>query len=99
MAPWGYAQLQVLQQAVRATKSLDDAKLADYIRANTFKTLVGDVKFGKDGEWAQSRVLQVQFQNVKGNDVGQFKDISTQVVVAPNDYESGKVIYPYEKAK
>jgi branched-chain amino acid transport system substrate-binding protein len=99
MAPWGYAQLQVLQQAVEGTKSLDDAKLGDYIRANTFKTVVGDVKFGAKGEWAQSRVLQVQFQNVKGNDVAQFKDISTQVVVSPAEYESGKVIYPYEKAK
>jgi branched-chain amino acid transport system substrate-binding protein len=57
------------------------------------------VKFGPKGEWAQSRVLQVQFQNVKGNDVDQFKDVTTQVVVAPADYESGKVIYPYEKAK
>jgi branched-chain amino acid transport system substrate-binding protein len=99
MAPWGYAQLQVLQQAVEATKGLDDAKLGDYIRANTFKTVVGDVKFGAKGEWAKSRVLQVQFQNVKGNDVAQFKDMSTQVVVAPAEYESGKVIYPSEKAK
>ena len=87
------------QQAIEATKSLDDDKLADYLRANTFKTVVGDVKFGKDGEWAQSRVLQVQFQNVKGNDVEQFKDMSTQVVVTPSEYASGKVIYPYEKAK
>jgi branched-chain amino acid transport system substrate-binding protein len=99
MAPWGYAQLQVLQQAVEGTKSLDDAKLGDYIRANAFKTVVGDVKFGAKGEWEKSRVLQVQFQNVKGNDVAQFKDMSTQVVVAPAEYESGKVIYPYEKAK
>ena len=99
MAPWGYAQMQVLQQAVEGTKSIDDAKLGDYIRAHTFKTVVGDVKFGAKGEWAQSRVLQVQYQNVKGNDVGQFKDASTQVVVAPSEYESGKVIYPYEKAK
>src|SRR5258708_4825110 len=99
MAPWGYAQLQVLQQAVEGTKSLDDAKLADYIRANSFKTVVGDVKFGAKGECAESRVLQVQFQNVQGNDVAQFKDISTQVVVGPSEYESGKVIYPYENAK
>jgi branched-chain amino acid transport system substrate-binding protein len=99
MAPWGYAQLQVVQQAIEGTKGLDDAKLGDYMRANTFKTVVGDVKFGQGGEWAQSRVLQVQFQNVKGNDVAQFKDISTQVVVSPSEYESGKVIYPYEKAK
>ena len=99
MAPWAYAQLQVLQQAVEATKSLDDGKLGEHIRATTFKTVVGDVKFGSKGEWAQSRVLQVQFQNVKGNDVDQFRDVTTQVVVAPADYESGKVIYPYEKAK
>jgi branched-chain amino acid transport system substrate-binding protein len=99
MAPWGYAYLQVLGQAVEATKSLDDDKLADYVRNNTFKTVVGDVKFGKGGEWAQSRVLQVQFQHIKGNSIDQFRDISTQVVVAPDQYKSGSVIYPYEKAK
>jgi branched-chain amino acid transport system substrate-binding protein len=99
MAPWAYAQLQVVQQAVEGTKGLDDAKLGDYVRANTFKTVVGDVKFGPQGEWAQSRLLQVQFRNVKTNDLVQFKDISIQVVVAPAEYESGELIYPYEKAK
>jgi len=99
MVPWAYAQLQILQQAVVATTSLDDSKLGDYIRANTFTTVLGDVRFGSNGEWARSRMLQVQFQNIKSNDLAQFKDISTQVVVAPAEYESGKVIYPYEKAK
>jgi branched-chain amino acid transport system substrate-binding protein len=99
MAPWSYAQLQVLQQAVVATESLDDAKLGDYIRANTFKTVLGDVKFGANGELAQSRVLQVQFQNVKSHNLAGFKDIATQVVVAPTEYESGNLIYPFEKAK
>ena len=99
MAPWSYAQLQVVRQAVEGTKGLDDTKLGDYMRANTFKTVVGDVKFGSQGEWAQSRVLQVQFQNVKTNDLAQFKDISTQVVVAPVEYVSGKLMYPYEKAQ
>jgi branched-chain amino acid transport system substrate-binding protein len=99
MAPWGYAYLQVLGQAVEATKSLDYDKLADYVRNNTFKTVVGDVKFGKGGEWAQSRVLQVQFQHIKGNSIDQFRDISTQVVVTPDAFKSGSVIYPYEKAK
>ena len=98
MVPWAYAQLQVLQQAVVATTSLDDAKLGDYIRANTFTTVLGDVRFGSNGELAQSRILQVQFRNVKSNDLVQFKDMSTQVVVAPDEYESGKLIYPYEKA-
>jgi branched-chain amino acid transport system substrate-binding protein len=98
MVPWAYAQLQILQQAVAATTSLDDSKLGDYIRANTFTTVLGDVRFGSNGEWARSRMLQVQFQNIKSNDLAQFKDVSTQVVVAPAEYESGKMIYPYEKA-
>jgi branched-chain amino acid transport system substrate-binding protein len=99
IAPWGYAQLQVLAEAITATKSLNDDKLADYIRATTFKTVVGDVKFGRQGEWAQARVLQIQFQHIKGNDIAQFKDISTQVVVTPPEYKSGDVIYPYANAK
>jgi branched-chain amino acid transport system substrate-binding protein len=99
IAPWGYAQLQVLQQAVETTKSLDDDKLADHIRKFTFKTLVGDVKFGPLGEWAEPRVLELQFQHIRGNDLGQFKDISTQVVLVPAQYKSGDVIYPYERAK
>jgi branched-chain amino acid transport system substrate-binding protein len=99
MPPCAYAQLQVLQQAVEATKALDDAKLADYIRAHAFATVAGEIKFGPKGEWAQSRVLQVQYQNIKGHEVAQFKDMSTQVAVAPAEYASGEVIYPYERAK
>jgi branched-chain amino acid transport system substrate-binding protein len=99
MAPWAYSQLQVLQQAVEETKSLDDKKLADYIRANTFKTVLGDVKFGKGGEWDQPRMLQIQFHDVKGNGIEQFRTMGTQTVVAPAEYKSGDVVYPYEKAK
>lgn len=99
MAPWGYAQLQVLGQSIEATKSLDEKKLAEHLRTTTFKTVVGDVKFGKGGEWDKSRILQVQFQNIKGNDVAQFRDLSTQVVVSPPEYESGKIVYPYADAK
>src|SRR6185437_2679298 len=65
LPPYAYAYLQVLAEAVEGTKGLDQDKLGDYIRTHTFKTVVGDVAFGKNGEWAQSRVLQVQFQHVK----------------------------------
>jgi branched-chain amino acid transport system substrate-binding protein len=99
VAPWAYAQLQVLEHAVGATKSLDDDKLVEFLRKSTFKTLVGDVTFGAQGEWAESRVLQVQFQHIQGNDLGQFKDLSTQVVLTPAQHKTGDLIYPYEKAK
>jgi branched-chain amino acid transport system substrate-binding protein len=99
MAPWAYAQLEVLQQAVEATQSLDDARLGDYIRTHAFTTVVGRVEFGAIGEWAHPRILQVQYQKIRGHDIAQFRDMSTQVVVAPAEYASGEVIYPYERAK
>jgi branched-chain amino acid transport system substrate-binding protein len=99
MPVWAYAYVQVLGDAITATKSIDDAKLADYIRKTTFKTVVGDVKFGKLGEWDKDRMLLVQFQNIKGNTVDDFRDLSTEVILYPPEYKSGDVIYPYEKAK
>jgi branched-chain amino acid transport system substrate-binding protein len=99
MAPWAYAQLEVLGQAIEATKSLDDKKLADYMRANPFRTVLGDIAFGKDGELARGRMLQIQFHDVKGNDIEQFRAMGTQTVLTPAEYSSGSVIYPYEKAK
>jgi branched-chain amino acid transport system substrate-binding protein len=57
------------------------------------------VKFGPQGEWAESRVLEVQFRHIKGNDLAQFKDLSTQIVIMPSQYQSGDVIYPYGMAK
>jgi len=99
MVPEAYAYLQVLADAVEGTKSLDQQKIADYIRANTFHTVNGDIKFGKDGEWAQSRVLQVQFQNINSNDVKQFEGTTHTVIVDPPAYASGKAIYPMQKTR
>jgi len=94
MAPQAYVQMQVLQQAIAATNTLDDSKLAGYIRATTFHAALGDVTFGKDGEWAEGRALKVQFRNVSGNDPLQFKDTTMQVVGSPPSHASGEVVYP-----
>jgi branched-chain amino acid transport system substrate-binding protein len=98
LPPFAYAQLQILGEAVQATHSLDQDKLADYIRDHTMTTVVGDLKFGKGGEWTEPRVLQIQFQDVKGNGVEQFKNPGTQVILSPKAYVSGKIIYPYGDA-
>jgi branched-chain amino acid transport system substrate-binding protein len=99
VAPMAYAQLQIVEQAVRATGSLDDSKLAAYTRDAVFHTIVGDVKFGQGGGWTEPRVLTVQYQNLSGNKIAQFKDTKTQVVLMPEPFSSGKLIYPYKKAK
>jgi branched-chain amino acid transport system substrate-binding protein len=97
--PFGYAAGQVLAKAVEETKSTDDDKLAAYIHSNTFKTVVGDVAFGKDGEWAKSRQLFTQFQNVAPNDLEQFRTGSKQVILWPAEYKTGNMIYPYGEAR
>jgi branched-chain amino acid transport system substrate-binding protein len=98
MAPLAYAQMQVVAQAVEATRSLDDASLISYARAATFRTVMGDVAFDSGGEWREPRVLQVQFQGIVGHDAHQFKDGLRQVVVAPRAMASGALIYPYALA-
>ena len=97
--PLAYAAGQVLAQAVEGTKSLDQPTLAEYIHGHTFSTVVGEVSFGKDGEWSRSRAFFTQFQHVTGNSVDQFKDTSHEVVVWPKEYKSGDMIYPYAEAK
>jgi branched-chain amino acid transport system substrate-binding protein len=97
--PFGYAAGQILAQAVTATKGLDHDQIAKYIHATTFKTVAGDVAFGKDGEWAQPRTVFSQFQNVEPGNVEQFRDGSKQPVVWPAQYKTGTLIYPYAEAK
>jgi branched-chain amino acid transport system substrate-binding protein len=97
--PFGYAAGQVLAKAVEETKSTDHDKLAAYIRSNTFQTVVGDIAFGKDGEWAKSRQLFTQFQNVAPNDLEQFRAGSKQVILWPAEYKTGNMIYPYGEAR
>ena len=90
--------MQVLTDAVMATKSLDQAKLAAYLRSHTFKTVVGDIKFGPNGEWAQPRVLEVQFHGITGHGLDQFKTDAKQTILWPAKYATGKMIYPYTAA-
>jgi branched-chain amino acid transport system substrate-binding protein len=90
--------MQVVEQAVTATGSLEDDALTAYTRQATFNTVVGEVKFGERGEWTHPRVVQVQFQNVASHEVSEFKDHSKQVVVAPSEFASGNLIYPFARA-
>jgi branched-chain amino acid transport system substrate-binding protein len=99
MAPFSYAYLEILGQAITTSKGTDDAKLVDALRKTTFKTIVGDIKFAPNGEWAKSRVFQAQFRGIKGNGVEQFKNPDTLAIITPAEYKSGDVIYPFEKAR
>jgi branched-chain amino acid transport system substrate-binding protein len=97
-APFGYAALQVIGEAVEGTKSLDQDKMAQYLHTHTLHTVVGDITYGPDGEWTKARVLVSQFQHVTGHDVGEWKELGKQVILWPPEYKSGNMIYPYTDA-
>jgi branched-chain amino acid transport system substrate-binding protein len=99
LPPFAYAEMQILGQAIAATGGLDHKKLADHLHRATFQTVVGDVKFAPNGEWARSRVLQVQFQGIKGNALDQFRKPGTQVIVWPPEAKSGALRYPLQDAR
>jgi branched-chain amino acid transport system substrate-binding protein len=97
--PLAYAAGQVLGEAVEGAKTLDQGKLAAYMHTHSFSTVVGDISFGKDGEWTKSRVVFTQFQHVTANSIDQFKDTSHEAIVWPDQYKSANMIYPYAEAK
>jgi branched-chain amino acid transport system substrate-binding protein len=94
LPPFSYAGMQIIAAAVEATNGLDQNKMADYIHKATHRTIVGDVRFGADGEWEHARIFLVQYQGIVGNGLEQFERPGTQVILAPSAYKSGKLQYP-----
>src|SRR5580658_7294118 len=97
---WGYAYLQVLADAVTGSKSINDDKIADYMRSHAFDTIMASgIKFGKDGEWTKSGMMQVQYHDLTdGANLDTWRGMSYQTVLTPADQKTGNIIYPYEKA-
>jgi branched-chain amino acid transport system substrate-binding protein len=93
--PFAYAAMQILEQAVTATKSLDDDVLAKYIHATPFDTIVGQIRFDELGEWATARVLMVQFQNVQGSGLEQYMTGHREVIVYPPELKDGTLQSPF----
>jgi len=96
LPPYAYAYMQILGQAVNKVGSLDQKALAEHIHATTFKTVVGNVKFGENGEWAQTRTLQIQFRDLKPNNLDQFNKAGSRVVLYPKSVKSGEIVYPFK---
>jgi len=99
LPPYAYAMMQVLEQAIRATGSLDQAQLADYMHKFEFDTFVGKVRFAKNGEWSVPRMLTVQYHSVAGNDLEQWMKPGHVTVLYPTGYKTGDVKAPYQDNK
>jgi len=99
LPPFGYAMGQMLEQAVNGTKSLDQKKLAQYLHSHTMQTIVGPISYNKDGEWAKSRMLMIQFRGIADKNLEQWRQPGKQVVLYPAQYKTGDVIMPFDKAR
>jgi len=99
LPPFNYAIGQMLEQAITATKSISDAAIADYIRKNEMKTIVGNIRYDAVGEWSVPKVPQAQFRGVTGKDVEQFRQAGKQVIIGPAALKTGDVIAPFDRAR
>jgi branched-chain amino acid transport system substrate-binding protein len=99
LPPYAYAMMQVLEQAIKATGGLDQAKLADYMHSFEFDTYVGKVRFAKNGEWAIPRMLTVQYHGIRANDLEPWMKPGHVTVLYPNEYKTGSVKAPYHENK
>ncbi len=99
LAPFGYASGQLIEQAIKATGSLDQKGLAKYLRENEHKTIVGSIAFSADGERKETAVLQAQFRGVVDNNIEQFRSSGKQVILFPEKLKSGELISPFEVAR
>jgi branched-chain amino acid transport system substrate-binding protein len=70
------------------------------VRTHTFNTIMAsDIKFGKDGEWTKSAMLQVQYHGITdAANLETLRGMSYQTVLEPADEKTGAVIYPYARA-
>ena len=99
LPPFAYSELQVLGQAIEASKTLDNDKLAEYMHSHPFHTIMGDLAFGPDGEWTEARPIWVQYHGITGHDVEQFRAAQTVRILAPPQYKTGDMVYPYTEAR
>jgi branched-chain amino acid transport system substrate-binding protein len=99
LAPFGYASGQLIEEAVKATGSLDQKTLAKYLREHEIKTIVGPIAFSADGERKETATLQAQFRGIVDKNLDQFRKAGKQVILFPEKLKSGDLISPFEAAR
>jgi branched-chain amino acid transport system substrate-binding protein len=99
LAPFGFAMGQLIEQAVNATKSLDQKTLAKYLRENTHQTIIGQITYSADGEWKETATLEAQFRGIADKNVNQFRSSGKQVILFPDRLKTGDLIFPFEDAR
>jgi branched-chain amino acid transport system substrate-binding protein len=99
LAPFGYTSGQLVEQAIKATGSLDQKGIAKYLRENVHQTIVGPIAFSADGERKETATLMAQFHGIVDKNIEQFRTPGKQVILFPDKLKSGNLIAPFEVAR
>ncbi len=99
LAPFGYASGQLIEQAIKATGSLDQKTLAKYLHEHEVQTIVGPIAFSADGERKETATLLAQFRGVVDKNIEQFRSSGKQVILFPEKLKSGDLVSPFEAAR
>jgi branched-chain amino acid transport system substrate-binding protein len=77
-----FAAAEILQQAVTAAGSLDQAKIRDWLHANTVQTILGPLSWKETGE-PNGKFLLAQWQSGKAQVVAPADAATSQTIVNP----------------
>ena len=100
LGTWGYAYIQMLGDAMQATKSLDDEQARRLHRQDDVQDHHGRHQVRQGRRVGEVRMLQVQYHGIKRATASiSSRGMATQTVLTPAEYKTGNVIYPFEKAK
>lgn len=99
LPPFFYAGGQLIQASVKAVGALDEAKMAQWLHNNPIDTVVGQIKYGADGNWAENRLVMAQYRDVADKDLDQFRRPGKQIILQPENLATGKIVAPYKKAR
>jgi len=89
--------MQIVGEAVQRVGKIDQEKIAEDIHLHEFTTVVGNVRFAKNGEWAEGRPLYVQYRGIRGNGLDEWKQPGHEVVLWPARWKSGDLLHPYDQ--
>ncbi len=99
LPPFFYAGGQLIEASVKAVGALDEAKMAQWLHNNPIDTVVGQIKYGADGNWAENRLVMAQYRDVVDKDLDQFRRPGKQIILQPENLATGKIVAPYKKAR
>jgi branched-chain amino acid transport system substrate-binding protein len=96
LPPYSYAMMQVLEQAIKATGGLDQAKLAEYMHTYEFDTFVGKVA-------PRTGVGDTAHDDVQYHSISQrpraVDESGSRYRAYPSEYKTGPVKAPYHENK